>query len=497
MRFIAKLIALPLLIGLLSAPGFAQPEQTLPGIVPAEDIAGTAPSIHPLVTTGSGDAIQQVDWREEYAYALGIQAYVVGYPWIYLPKLRWLWVTQPRDPKHVPYVPLNQFWHHRALADASYKDGGGANNDTLYTIAWLNLAKEPLILSVPDTGERYYTLQMASLDGDNFAYVGKRATGTKAGNYAIIGPNWKGNLPEGVKPLERSRTNSVLIFGRTLISGPDDLPAAHTIQDQYKMTPLSQWGKEYTAVDDRDVWQPSPASDPLGEWKTMNRAMTEDPPLGEQAPLMKSFSGIGIGPGMDVEKMDAATKRGLARAAVTGLELLRASIEVFYGGTKVNGWDFTTTTYGRDGLAGAYLERAGPQCLAGIIGNENEEAMYMPAWRDANGDKLHGDKKYRIHFDAGNFPPVQEFWSLTMYGYDYNLVENPINRYSLGDRSGLQHDADGGITIYIQSESPGAELESNWLPAPKDPFYVVLRNYNPKKELLERKWVPPAVVPLP
>ncbi len=482
MKRMTKLLAASSLTGMLSLPALAQETK----------------DVQPTITVGTGSAAQTVDWREEYAYALGIHAYVIGYPWVYLPTLRWLWVTQPRNPERIPYVPLNQFWHLRALADASYKDGGGANNDTLYTIAWLDLAKEPLILSVPETGKRYYTMQMASLDGDNFAYVGMRTTGSHAGNYAIIGPHWKGKLPGGVKPLPPSRTNAVLIFGRTLISGPDDLPAAHAIQAQYRLTPLSQWGKKYTPVDDRNVWAPvSPKTDPLGEWKTMNRAMTEDPPVGEQAVLMKTFRDIGVGPGMDVDKMDEATKRGLARAAVTGKDLLKASIQVFYGGTKINGWHFTSRTYGRAGLAGEYLNRAGPQCLAGVIGNEPEEAMYILAFEDVNGDKLDGSRKYKVRFAPDHFPPVNAFWSLTMYGTDYNLVENPINRYSLGDRSPLKRDADGGITIYVQSDSPGPEREANWLPAPKATFYMNLRNYIPKQPLLDRTWVPPSVVPVP
>ena len=494
MNFIGKLLVAPLLISLFSLPSLAQ--QTQSGAV--TELGSLADESQPTITTGSGAAAQTVDWREEYAYALGIQAYVIGYPWIYLPTVRWLWVTQERNPKLIPYVPLNQFWHHRALADATYKDGGGANNDTLYTIAWLDLAKEPMIISVPDTGDRYYTMELASLDGDNFAYIGKRTTGTKAGNYAIVGPHWKGTLPKDVKTVDPSRTNAVLIFGRTLISGPEDLPAAHAIQDQYKLTPLSQWGnKDYQPVDDRNVFQPSPKSDPLGEWKTMNRAMSEDPPVGEQAVLMSAFKDIGVGPGMDVDKMDEATKRGLARAAVTGMEILKASIKVFYGGVKINGWRFTSKTYGRAGLAGEYLNRAGPQCLAGVIGNEPEEAMYILAFEDVKGDILDGSKKYQVRIAPGQFPPVKSFWSLTMYGTDYNLVENPIKRYSLGDRSPLKRDADGGITIYVQNESPGPERESNWLPAPKGTFYMNLRNYTPEQSLLDRQWTPPSVTSMP
>ena len=474
--------------GLLSLAGLACLQMIAPVFAQTVPEAKVAP-----VASASADP----SWQEEYAYTLGVQAYVFGFPWVYLPTLRWLWVTQPRNPERVPYAPLNQFWHGKTLVTAAYRDGGSPNNDTLYSMAWLDLSKEPLILSVPETGKRYYTMEMASLDSDNFAYVGLRTTGSHAGSYAIIGPHWKGKLPKGVKALPPSRTNAALIFGRTLIAGPQDLAAANKIQSQYILTPLSLWGKPVAKlVDDRSVWAPvSPKTDPLGDWKTMNRAMTEDPPTPSQLPLVQMFRDIGVGPGLDVEKMNEATKRGLARAAVKGKELLTAATRSFYGASKVNGWLYPSTVYGRAGLAGEFLIRGGPQCLGGIIANEPEEAIYIPAFDDITGQKLDGNKKYVIHFAPGGLPPVDAFWSLTMYGMDYNLVDNPLNRYALGDRSAVKRDDDGSITIHVQNESPGAEHEANWLPAPKANFYLVLRTYIPQKPLLERRWVPPAVTP--
>jgi hypothetical protein len=208
------------------------------------------------------------DWRETYAYTLGTQAFIFGFPWIFLPQIRWQWVTQPKDPKWTPYAPLNQFWNISQLANADYRDGGSPNNDTMYTIAWLNLSKEPLVISVPEEGDRYYTMEMASLDSDNFAYVGTRTTGNRAGNYAIIGPNWKGTLPEGVKALPPSRTPYVLIFGRTLVYGPEDVPNVRKIQEQYRLTPLSQFGKSASnTTPNRDVWQPYDSkTDSLAVW---------------------------------------------------------------------------------------------------------------------------------------------------------------------------------------------------------------------------------------
>jgi len=437
------------------------------------------------------------DWRETYAYTLGTQAFVYGFPWVFLPQIRYDWVTQPRNPEWIPYLPLNQFWNSAELATAAYRDGGSPNNDTLYSIAVLNLAKEPLILSVPDVGERYYTFEMASFDSDNFAYVGTRTTGNKAGHYAIVGPNWKGTLPEGIVALPASRTDSALVFGRTLVYDEADLVNVHKLQAQYRLTPLSRWGvaSPPKQADDRNVWKPfDPKTDPLAAFKTMNKAMTENPPDEGHKSMMASFASIGVGPGQDVTKMDAATQRGLVRAAVDGMKVLRGAISTGLG-KKVNGWSYPPVTFGRAGLHDDFLLRASLQCLGGIIANDPAEAIYMNTFFDVDGKKLSGADRYVVHFPAGQLPDVKAFWSLTMYGVDNNLVANPINRYKLGSypEGVMKMDADGGLTLYVQNESPGTEKESNWLPAPKEAFYLVLRTYLPGPRLLAQEWVPPAV----
>ena len=447
-------------------------------------------------TTAEPDA----DWRETYAYTLGSQAFVYGFPWVFLPQIRYDWVTQPRNPKWVPYAPLNQFWNSKELATAKYRDGGSPNNDTLYSMAVLDLAKEPLILSVPDVSERYYAFEIASADSDNFAYVGTRATGDKAGHYAIVGPDWKGSLPDGVQLLPASRTNSALMFGRTLVYDQADLANVHKLQAQYRLTPLSQWGMSNPPkpADDRNVWQPfDPKADPLAAFKTMNKAMTENPPSEDHKSMVANFASIGVGPGQDVSKMDAATQRGLARAAVDGMKVLRGAISTGLG-KKVNGWTYPPASFGRAGLHDDFLLRASLQCLGGIIANDPAEAIYMNTFFDVEGNKLSGDKRYVVHFPAGQLPDVKAFWSLTMYGPDNNFVENPINRYKLGSypKGAMKMDADGGLTLYLQNTSPGKDKDSNWLPAPKEGFYLVLRTYLPGPSLISQEWVPPAVTPV-
>lgn len=437
-------------------------------------------------------ATQASNWRENYAYTLGVQAYVYSFPWLYLPTLRWQWVASGRSNT----APVNHFYHQRTLVDASYRDGGNPNNDTLDSVAWLDVGLEPIILSVPDVGDRYYTMEMASMDSDNFAYVGKRATGTKAGNYAIVGPHWRGTLPAGVKALPPSRTPWVLIMGRTLVNGPDDIAAVGAIQDQYKLTPLSSWGKpDATLPSSPDVWRPFDAkTDPLADWKTINRAMTENPPEARHAALLKFFASVGIGPEQNIDTQNDVTKRALARALTDGHALLKAAFVGGWDSKNVNGWSYHPPAAGRAGLADEFLTRSAIQCFGGIVDNDPEEAVDLIATFDRDGNRLNGINHYVIHFAPGEEPKVGAFWSITMYGTDHNLVANPINRYSLGDRSrNLKRDVDGGLTIYLQADSPGADKESNWLPAPRDEFNLTLRTYMPGPEIVEQSWEPPPI----
>ena len=448
--------------------------------------------------TPAVEAAGQSDWREQYAYTLGVQAYIFGFPYVYLPALRWDWVTRPKEANDItPYAPINHFSHVRKLADASYRGGGSPNQDTLYSTAWLDVGKEPVILSHPDMGDRYFAFELAGIDSDNFAYVGKRTTGSKAGSFAIVGPGWKGKLPAGVRTLPPSITPSVLLFARTLIDGPADAKTVNALQDQYTLIPLSLWGKKDAVLPaSRDVWKPfDPKADPLAEWRTMNRAMTENPPEARLAKLVELFARIGVGPGQDVDKMDEATKRGLARAAVDGRKLIKDVIDSGRLGRQVNNWNIPPRTLGRSGLVDDFLLRASIQAMGGIISNELEETVYFNTTKDGKGQTLDSAKNYVLRFAPGQLPKVNAFWSLTMYDPTFNFTDNVLDRYSLGDRSkGLMKDADGGLNFYIQRASPGKDKESNWLPSPQSgPFFLILRTYMPGAEIIEQKWAPPPV----
>ena len=337
-------------------------------------------------------------------------------------------------------------------------------------------------------------MEIVDFMGDNFAYVGVRTTGTEAGHYAIVGPGWKGELPDGVKQLPASSTPWATILGRTFLKGEDDLKTVFSIQDQYKLTPLSQWGKpDAKPPNIPEIWKPlDPKTDPLAEWKTINRAMIEVPPAARDADLLQSYARIGIGPGIDVEAQDGSTKRGLARAAVDGRKIIAGAFAGGYLQKQVNGWNYPPPATGRPTPSRDWLFRA-VQMLAGFVANDPEEAIYLNVSRDGAGKPLSGENNYVIHFDKGGQPKVKAFWSVTMYNPKYNLVANPINRYSLGDRSGMKEDKDGSLTIYVQKDSPGAEKEANWLPAPEGQFFLILRTYLPAEDLVKQTWQPPSV----
>ena len=444
-------------------------------------------------------------WRETYAYTLGVQAYVFGYPYISMPTMRWAFVAKPPANEMTPYAPVNHFFHFRKLADASYQGGGGTNNDTLYSTAWLDLTDEPLILSHPDMGERYFQFQLASMDSDNFGVVGKRCTGSGAGSFALVSPTWEGDLPAGVTTAFRSRTNHGFILARTLVDDPEDALVVNKLQDQYTLVPLSLWGKPDAVLpESRDVWKPWDAkTDPLADWKTMNRGLAEDPPEERLAPLLHMFETIGVGPGQDVEAQDDATKRGLARAAVDGRKMLadiNNSKNPFLWKSQ-NGWDISPPTFGHAGLVDDFLRR-GSINFSGLVSTECAEATYYQSNTDGTGNYFDGAKNYTLTFPPGGLPEVQAFWSVTMYNTatdgSFNLVPNPIKRYSVGNRTpDVKMDPDGGLTIYIQSESPGGDKESNWLPSPPEGlFTLTFRTYIPGQDIIDQKWYPPPVLPV-
>ncbi len=288
-----------------------------------------------------------------------------------------------------------------------------------------------------------------------------------------------------------------------MVDGPSDAKTAYEISEQYKITPLDYYaeGKVFNAQM-KPVWKPGdPKEDFLATWKTMLTSMYENPPEEKDNILLKWFSLIGIKPGAGKDTLDALDntdekiKAELIRAEQEGMKILRGAAFNGYGSTRRSSWNSPSKYLGRAGKNNEFLLRAAVQCLGGIVGNDVEESVYLNTRKDSDENNFTGRNKYTLHFPKGQLPKVNAFWSLTMYGMDFCLVDNPINRYSLGDRSKeLKYDADGSLTIYIQKESPGNDKESNWLPSPGEEFYIVLRCYLPDAEIYEQRWFPPAVI---
>jgi hypothetical protein len=439
------------------------------------------------------------DWHAEYAYSLALQAFIYGLPYIYNAITRYKWTNVPQDGKPVANAPVSTFWHASELTDAAWKDGGCPNNDTAYSLAWVDLSQGPVIVTIPEIpADRYWTMELVEFTSDNFAYIGRRQ-GTQAGHYALIGPGWEGKLPDGVKPIEPpSSTPWILIAGRTVVNGKADLPNVHAIQAGYKLTPLRCWGMPADQIPaTRDVFKPPVAAfgvdDPLGAWKTLNAMLVENPPPAHHAVLLKQFADIGVGPGLDVEQQPEVVKQALQRAAAKGMLLLK---QQFMSGIwvqrLVNGWRYPPADEGR--LGDKFLMRAADQSLVGICANDPVEAVYLVNLTDDRDAPLTGAHKYELTFAKGMTPPVDAFWSLTVYGADYNLVPNPIDRYSIGDRTpGVKPNGDGSITFYFQRESPGPEKESNWLPTGAEGWFPILRLYVPHPEVVNATWECPPI----
>ena len=442
--------------------------------------------------------------KEAEARALAVEGYVYAYPLVTMEMTRRV-MTNVAGPEGTR-APMGQFVRARTYPDASFRDVTAPNADTLYTTTWLDVSKEPWILSLPDMKGRYFLFPM--LDGwtNVFQVPGKRTTGTKAQKYAITGPGWSGTLPPGVTEY-KSPTGMVWVLGRIYSTGtPADYKAVHALQDQVSVVPLSAYGKPYKpepgkvdpAIDMKTaVREQVNAMDAAAYFKLFAELLKTNPPAAEDAPMVAKLAKIGVVPGQDFDasKLEPAVAKGLAGAPKPAQELiigwLKAGIAA--GDLKLeNGWLFTTKT----GLYGtSYLQRALITAI-GLGANRPQDAVYPTSEGPDVLKKYDGAKKYVMRFEKGHLPPVDGFWSLTMYDKDYFFVANPLNRYTLSQRNKLKAAPDGSIDLYIQHESPGKDRESNWLPAPAGEFVLMMRLYWPKEKppsIIDGSWKIPAV----
>lgn len=391
-------------------------------------------------------------------------------------------------------APFNQIKNEAHVF--TYKDTAviTPNSDTPYSFAWLDLRAEPVVLSVPAVGkDRYYAVMLE--DGNTFiyGYIGSRATGNEAGDYMVVGPAWKGETPPGIKKVFRATTEFGLAGYRTQLLGSADMPNVERIQAGYEVRPLSEY-----------LGKPAPPPAPKVDFPAIDKqtaktkffeyldfALQFAPPGPEEKEIRAKLAKIGVGPEkkLDFSELSADHKA----AAVEGMKAGEAKIKGYLETAQkvVNGWAMSSLFGDRAFFAGDWLKRAaGAQ--AGIYGNEAVEATYPFTRTLADGTPLDGGKHaYTLTFPAGQYPPVNAFWSVTMYdGKTQLLIENPIDRYLINSPMlpEMKKNADGSLTIYIQKDSPGKERESNWLPAPDGPIYLVMRLYWPKTE-------PPSVLP--
>ena len=376
------------------------------------------------------------------------------------------------------------------------------NSDTPYSLLWMDLRAEPIVLCVPEVEKaRYYSVMLTDLYTCNYGYIGSRATGNGAGCYMVAGPSWQGEKPKGIENVFRCETEFSLAAYRTQLFKPDDIDNVIKIQAGYKVQTLSKFLKgespAATTAPAFPTWDKKAAFG--ADFITyLNFLLQYCPEVPQEKSLRKRFAKIGIGPGkaFDFSKLPKDQQAAIENGIKSGQKMIAAKKEAL--GKMENGWTITNAFGDRTFFKGDWTLRAAA-ALGGIYGNDQVEALYPLLVKDSEGEKPDCSKnKYTLTFPKGKLPPVNAFWSVTMYdGKTQLLIENPINRYLINSPMlpDLKKNEDGSLTIYIQKDSPGEEKESNWLPAPDGPIYIAMRLYWPKEEALTGKWQPPVVMP--
>ncbi len=428
-------------------------------------------------------------------YRIGLQAITYTYPLFEMLRMRGM--TAARRNARGDFADadtqgmrrwVNTFTHARRLLKAGESRVVTPNNDTLYSTTWLDLSQGPRVLSVPDTQDRYYVLGFLDAYTNPFCHIGRRTTGTAAGQFLLTGPGWTGTVPAGMQRVE-CPTPMVWVIGRILVEGPQDVAPVNALQDGFTLAALDGGDGAGNIIDTWMAHRQLP-DDVMEYLRTMRRGMQENPPPATEAALMTDFARIGLGPQAaadDLESLSPTQRQELAQAYEYARSQLGHKLD--QPGTASWAQPFMLgETFGDD-----YQMRA--DVAHGYIGALcSAEAMYPMAHHDAQGQALHGANRYRLRFGPGQLPPVDCFWSITMYNkQDFMLVPNPIDRYAIGDRShDLRRDPDGSLELCIQHEPP-TDGRVNWLPAPEGEFYLCLRAYQPRAELLEGRYQPPNI----
>jgi hypothetical protein len=432
-------------------------------------------------------------------FGVAVDAYIYGYPMVTMEYTRRIMTNVAAA--EGTRAPMGTIIKARTYPDATFRDVTAPNADTLYTMAWFDVTAEPWVLDQPDFGDRYFLLPM--LDGwtEVFAVPGSRTTGGGAKTFLVTGPGWSGTVPEGMKEL-KSPTGMVWLLGRIYCTGTDeDYAAVHALQDAFKLQPLSTWGSDYTppaGTVDASIDMKTPTRDQVNAlsatefFTLLADLMKTNPPTADDAEAVARFAAIGLEPGKD---LDTSRISGLWDKVLPEFgqkKIMLHFIDSDGDISRENGWAFTTKagTYGTN-----YVQRA----LVTVIGlgaNRPQDAVYPTSLKPNVIESYDGAHKYTMTFPKGQTPPVKGFWSLTMYDEQLFFVANPINRYSMSVRTNPTYESDGSLVIYIQNESPGADKEANWLPAPTGKFHLMLRLYWPdenKPSIIDGSWSIPKV----
>jgi hypothetical protein len=450
-----------------------------------------------LLISLAAPAGAQSQITEEEAHAIAVDAYLYFYPLVTVGVTRQVG-TNMEAGKIPGFGPANMFHSFAAFPAADYKAVVRPNFDTLYSSTFLDMTKEPMILSAPNTDGRYYLLPMLDAWTDIFASPGWRTTGTQAGDFLITPPGWSGDVPSGMTRI-LAPTPHVWIIGRTKTDGPADYDAVHKIQAGYKITPLSQWGKSPVT--------PTVTIDPTVDMKTPPKIQVDtmpadkffayaaelikiDPPHVTDEPMIAQLKKIGfeVGKTFDLNKADPVVQRTLASAPGEAQRLMAWKEPTI--ARVANHWSLNTDTMGVYG--NYYLKRA-IITQWGLGANLPEDAIYPSNLGDEAGKPLDGANKYTLHFEKGETPPANAFWSVTLYDAEGFQVPNPLNRFTLSSWMPLEYNGDGSLDLHFQNESPGEGMEANWLPAPKGDFNLLMRLYAPRSEALNGEWNPPPV----
>jgi hypothetical protein len=442
-------------------------------------------------------AVQGAPISETDAHTIGVAAYVYFYPLVTMEVTR-LQLTNVEPGKELGHGPMNTFSNVPEFPPPDFKAVVRPNFDTLYSSGWLDLTREPMIVSAPDTNGRYYLLPMLDMWTDVFASPGWRTTGTQAGSWAVVPPGWSGRLPAGVERID-APTPHVWVIGRTKTNGPSDYDAVHRIQAGYTIVPLSRWGKGPETVQfkvDPTIDMKTPPkiqvdTMPAAKFFTQAAELTKiEPPHLTDQPIVAQMRRIGIEPGksFDFDGLDPVVKKALESVPRDAQELMKWKAPTL--ARVVNGWSLNTDTMG---VYGDYYLKRAIIAQVGLGANVPEDAVYPLNIGDEAGRPLDGANKYRIHFDKGATPPVTAFWSITLYDPQGFQVPNALNRFALSSWMPFAFNPDGSLDLYFQNESPGRDKEANWLPAPKGAFNLTMRLYAPRAEVLTGRWNPPPV----